>query len=106
MDTRPFHYLKQAALSCAFAGYLVTAAIADEPAARLETPPADGVVSRPEPAPIEAPARDGSAAASRAGEQPRVATDSRPPQARARVARPALREPRPNTQSGIDHFYY
>ena len=39
MDTRSSLYLKQAVLSCAFAGCLVTGAMADEPAPRLEVPP-------------------------------------------------------------------
>src|SRR4030095_9742829 len=58
MDTRSSLYLKQAVLSCAFAGCLVTAAMADGPAARLEMPPAESVVSRPGPRLIESQTGD------------------------------------------------
>jgi hypothetical protein len=104
MDTRCSLYLKRAMLSGALAGCLVSGAMADEPAARPETPPAASVVSRPEPRLVESQAADKSAAESRAAEQARSASESRAPQKRARPRRAASREP--GQQSGIDHFYY
>jgi len=106
MDARSSLCLKRAVLSCAFAVGLVTAAVADEPAARLEMPPAESVVSRPEPRRIESQAGDKSASGSRAAEPSRIASESRASQTRARAVRAAPREPRQNMQSGIDHFYY
>lgn len=106
MDTTSSLFLKQAVLSCALAGGLMTTAFADGPVVRAEMPPAESVVSVPDPRLIESQTGDRSAAESRAAEQSRTASEARASQKRARAARAAPREPRQNMQSGIDHFYY